>query len=62
MRLYKLCQEPHILQISYEIEVPATRPYFWLVNIGSGKGLVPSGNKPLPDPMSTKSYDAIRHC
>ena len=24
------------------------------VNIGSGKGLVPSGNKSLPEPMLTK--------
>ena len=32
----------------------ATRPYWWLVNIGSGNGLVPSGNKPLPEPMLTQ--------
>ena len=25
-----------------------TGPYWWYVNIGSGNGLVPSGNKPLP--------------
>ena len=25
----------------------------WSVNIGSGNGLVPSGNKPLPEPMLT---------
>ena len=24
------------------------------VNIGSGNGLVPSGNKPLPEPVLTK--------
>ena len=30
------------------------------VNIGSGNGLVPTGNKPLPDPMLTKILDAIR--
>ena len=29
------------------------------VNIGAGKGLVPPGNKPLPEPMLTKFYDAI---
>ena len=34
-----------------------TRPHWWLLNIGSGKGLVPSGNKPLPEPMLTKFYD-----
>ena len=32
------------------------------VNIGSGNGLVPSGNKPLPEPMLTQTYAAIwRH-
>ena len=32
------------------------------VNIGSGNGLVPSGNKPLPEPMLTKVPAAIwRH-
>ena len=36
-----------------------TRPY--QVNIGSGNGLVPSGNKPLPEPMLTKVYVAIWH-
>ena len=29
-----------------------------LVNIGSGNGLVPSGNKPLPEPMLTQIYVA----
>ena len=28
----------------------------WQVDIGSGNGLVPSGNKPLPEPMLTKIY------
>ena len=32
----------------------ATEPYWWQVNIGSGNGLVPSGNKPLPKPVLTK--------
>ena len=31
-----------------------TEPYWWLVNIGSGNGLVQSGNKPLPEPMLTQ--------
>ena len=30
-----------------------------LVNTGSGNGLVPSGNKPLPWPVMTKISDAI---
>ena len=25
--------------------------YWWSVNIGSGNGLVPSGNKPLSEPL-----------
>ena len=34
-------------------QVHATELHWWLVNIGSGNGLVPSGNKPLPEPMFT---------
>ena len=37
----------------------ATGPYWWWVNIGSGNGLVPSGNKPLPEPMLTQFSVAI---
>ena len=32
---------------------------WWLVNIGSGDGLVPSGNKPLPEP--NVDPDLCRH-
>ena len=28
--------------------------HWWSVNTGSGNGLVPSGNKPLPEPMLTQ--------
>ena len=31
----------------------------WWVKISSGNGLVPSGNKPLPEPMLTHIYVAI---
>ena len=31
------------------------------VNIGSGSGLVPSGNKSLPEPMLTQIYVTIWH-
>ena len=34
-------------------------PHWWQVNIGSGNGLVPSGNKPLPEPMLTQIYVTI---
>ena len=32
----------------------------WSVNIGSGNGLVPSGNKPLPEQMLTQISVAIK--
>ena len=32
---------------------------WWSDNIGSGNGLVASGNKPLPEPMLTQISDAI---
>ena len=33
-----------------------------MIKIDSGKGLVPSGNKPLPEPKMTQIYVAIwRH-
>ena len=38
-----------------------TRPQQWLTNNGSGNGLVPSGNKPLHEPMLTE-YKLQRHC
>ena len=34
--------------------IDVSRPYLWLVNIASGNGLVPSGIKPLPEPMLTQ--------
>ena len=30
-------------------------------DIGSGNGLVPSGYKPLPEPIRTKFYEATGH-
>ena len=32
-------------------QVNAAKPHWWLVNFDSGNSLVPSGNKPLPEPM-----------
>ena len=43
--------------ISCEINCPDMNViglHWWSVNIGSGNGLVPSGNKPLPEPMLTQ--------
>ena len=42
----------HFLWKCYQVN--ATTPYWSLVNIGSGNGLVPSGNKPLLEPMVTQ--------
>ena len=40
----------------------ATERIWWYVNIDSGYGWVPSGNKPVPKPISTQIYVAIwRH-
>ena len=33
-----------------------TGPYWWYTNIGSGYGLVTSGNEPLPESMLTRIY------
>ena len=37
-----------------------TDSHYWGVNIGSGNGLVQSGNNSLHDPVLTQIYDAIR--
>ena len=39
--------------ISSALTVSATEPHWW-VKIGSSNGLVPSGNKPLPEAVLTK--------
>ena len=42
--------------------IPSGESYWWWINISSGNGLVPSGNKPLPEPMLTQISVAIwRH-
>ena len=43
---------------SYEIALRMQLDLTGDVNIGSGNGLVPSGNKPLPEPMLTQIYVA----
>ena len=40
-------------------QMNAREQLWWQVNIDSGNGLVPSGNKPLPDPMLTQIYVTI---
>ena len=40
----------------------ATEPHWWNVNIDLGNGSVPSGGKPLPEPMMTQFFFATwRH-
>ena len=44
------------------LNMNVTGLHWWSVNIGSGNGLVPSGNKPLPEPRSTQFSVAMwRH-
>ena len=43
----------YFLWIFYQVN--ATTPHWSLVNSGSGNGLVPSGNKPLPEPCWPRS-------
>ena len=49
----------HFLWICSQMN--AREHFWWQVNIGSGNGLVPSGNKPLPEPMLTQICVAIWH-
>ena len=44
-----------------DYEMNAKGPHRWQVNIGSGNGLVLSGNKPLPEPMLTQFHVTIWH-
>ena len=38
-------------------DMNVTELHWWSLNIGSGNGLVPPGNKPLPEPMLTQISD-----
>ena len=38
------------------IQINVTGSYWRHINIGSGNGLVPSGNKSIPEPMLTWIY------
>ena len=37
----------------------AEEPHYWEINIGSGSGMLPSGNKVLPELMLTQIYVTI---
>ena len=57
--IFKLISTLDIFNISWEI-VLRWMPQDWcLVNIGSGNGLVPSGNKALPEPTVETLYSTI---
>ena len=64
---FKLISTVNILKYflwnCYQVNATTGTTSHWsLVNIGSGNGLVLSGNKPLPEPMLTKIPVAIwRH-
>ena len=60
---FKLILQIGVLRTSCEIslEMSATEPHWRWVNMGSGNGLVPSGDKPLPEPMLTQKYVALWH-
>ena len=48
--------------LSLFVQMNVDQAYWWYVNICSGNGLVPLGNRPLPEPMLTKINDAAwRH-
>ena len=47
------------MSTSYVTKVRATEIHWQQVNIGSGHGLVSSGDKPLPESMLTHNYVAI---
>ena len=55
LAIFKLKSRIDFLSIFCEI---ALRRMHWF-NIGSGNGLLPSGNKPLTEPVLTQIYGAI---
>ena len=51
-----------IKPMSTYAQVSATEHLLWKVNIISGNGILPSGNKPLSEPVLTQIYVATwRH-
>ena len=40
------------------LQVNASGPQWWYISIGSGNGLIPSGNKPFTEPMFAQIYIA----
>ena len=58
--IFRLLSRIDILSFSCEIahQVNARRPYWWQVIIGLDNGLVPSGNKLIPESMLTEFSEA----
>ena len=48
------------LSVIWKRHVNATKLHWWCVNTASGNGLALSGDKPLPESVSTKISDKIR--
>ena len=59
--IFKICIKDRHLKYFMSMcpQLNVTRSHWWLVSIGSSNGLVPSGNKPLLEPMSTQIYVSI---
>ena len=54
----------HIFGIQHFIwhwpRVNVAGPHWWQVNFGEGNSLMPSGNKPLPEPVMTKCDNTMK--
>ena len=59
--IFKLISKVDIWRISCEIAHRWIPQDWWLAKIVSGNGPVPSGSKPLPEPILTKFYITISH-
>ena len=55
LQIFKFISRRAVVSNSCEIAL-GWIPHWWLVKIGSGNGLVPAGNKPLPVPTLTKFF------
>ena len=59
LRRYRAHYVVTVMASKHCIGITARGFRWWKVNIGSGNDLVPSGNKPLPEPRLSKISDAL---
>ena len=52
----------HLEHFLWNCPQDATKPQWWLIISGSGNGLVPWGNKPLPGPRAANQYGTSVFC